>query len=649
MRKIAFLCQDLVGEGAQYATAMLVRGFVARGWQVDLLVSAFHDVRLGRGERAFETPVEARWIRLPSVKARRNVLAIRRYLKGTDAACVIAMGMNYEDALAIAGVGLWRRPRLYTVEHGIRFALAKPGLRERLRRRFNYSRMDGVLAVSQGVKDALCKTFGLSGAKVAVVYNPVVDDAFFRKLRQAARHPWLAGKTTPVVVTGGTLSQAKDHLTLIKAVEAVRRTRPVRLVVFGEGAYRARYEEYVREHGLEDVVSLPGFTDNLPAEERRADCYVSSSCLESFGIAIAEALASGVPVVATDCPCGPREILRDGRFGELVPVGDVAAMAAAICRCLDGGRAAAPAESWAPYAQDAIVARYERAIGGVEWLEPYVFDRKQFFRQWLAEAWVGSGGLLRREMTMGLPWRLKMLTYWLGLVFGLPRGLKNGKRLVVTSGGLPQYLAWPYCYRYEIVPMVWDCWPRYWDRLVRFLRRQRVRTVICTSRQTRDYVARQIPGIKAVWCPEGIKTALYPMGKPLADRPHDVMRMGRDAGGRVLYRTHEDLTRALRESKVLVCRPRCDTHPQEAGDVETLTQRYWEGMLSGCVIVGRAPRELVDFCGYNPVVEGVDAADVLADVSRYQGLVDRNRKFAEENADWSARIPLIVDALEEDR
>lgn len=649
MKKIAFLCQDLVGEGAQHATAMLVRGFVARGCKVDLLVSSFHDVRLGRGELAFETPSEARWIRLPSVKARHNISAIRKYLKETDAECVVAMGMNYEDALAIASVGLWRRPRLYTVEHGIRFALSRTSLRERLRRRFNYSRMDGVLAVSNGVKDSLCKKFGLSEAKVSVVYNPVVDDAFFRKLLHPARHPWIADKNMPVVVTAGTLSQAKDHLTLIKAIEVVRKSRPVRLVIFGEGSYRAEYESYIRERGLEDVVSMPGFTDNLPAEERMADCYVSSSRLESFGIAIVEALASGVPVVSTDCPCGPREILQGGEFGDLVPVGDVEAMASAIERCLDRGKSDPSPESWSRFTIDAIVARYELATCGVEMLEPYVFDRKQFFRQWAAETWVDAGGATHRDMTMAWPWRLKMLVHWLGLVFGLPRCLKNGRRLLVTSGGLPQYLVWPYCYRYDVVPMVWDCWPRYWRRLVGFLRRHRVRTVICTSRQTRDYVARQLPGVKAVWCPEGIKTGLYPMGDVLVRRTNDVMKMGRDADGRVLYKTHEELTRAMRESKVLICRPRCDTHPQDAGSVETLTQRYWEGMLSGCVVVGRAPRELVDFCGYNPVVEGVEVADVLSDISRYQDLVNKNRKFAEENADWSKRIPLIVEALEEGR
>ena len=106
----------------------------------------------------------------------------------------------------------------------------------------------------------------------------------------------------------------------------------------------------------------------------------------------------------------------------------------------------------------------------------------------------------------------------------------------------------------------------------------------------------------------------------------------------------------IRDAKMAICYPQCDTDPQRCGDVETMTQRYWECMLSGTLMIGRAPQELIDLCGYNPVITlGEHPAQqiekILNHIEAYQTLVDRNRLFAEQNADWSKRIPLVLDAL----
>lgn len=655
--KIAFLCQDLVGEGAQYATALMVRGFIAKGYEVDLLLSQYHTERLAKGERPFAIPDAANVIMMPSSKARGNIRMLRYYLKTTDAEAVVAMAMNYESALAIASIGLWRRPKLYTVEHGIRFALdgafgyaKKPCWwnRERLRRRLIYSRFDGILAVSAGVKRELKRMYGVKDAKIATVYNAVIDTEFYEKLARPTTHPWLVNKDVPTIVSAGTLSQAKDHLTLIKAVEELNRARHVRVVIFGEGSYRERYETYIKEHHLEDCVSLPGFSMSLPAEVKAADGYVSSSVLESFGIAITEALACGVPVIATDCPCGPREILLDGQYGELVSFGDVAAMKASIEKLLDGKVISATEESWKRFTREAIVGLYEKAIFDTTlWLEPYTFDNFQFFKQWVTEAWSNRAGHIKTEPW--LPWRLKFFFDKIGLAFALLWS-RNKRRLIITSGGNPGYLAVPHCYRYDLIPIVWDCWEPHWGKLLRFIKRNRTKLIFCTQSQVAAMVTERCPGTRAVWLPEGIKSSLYPMGPKLRERSGGVMKFGRDAGGKRLYPTHADLTAAMRDSKIVICRPRCDTNPEMAGCVETMTQRYWEAMLSGAIVVGRAPAELIRFCGYNPVVEAKSDAEieeVLANFERYQDLVDRNRAFAERHADWSNRMAIIEEAIKE--
>jgi len=98
---------------------------------------------------------------------------------------------------------------------------------------------------------------------------------------------------------------------------------------------RAALEARAAQLGVEEAVSLPGHTDNPFAHVARADLFVLSSVSEGMPSALIEALACGTPAVSTDCPSGPREILGDGRFGELVPVGDGEALAAAMSRALD--------------------------------------------------------------------------------------------------------------------------------------------------------------------------------------------------------------------------------------------------------------------------------------------------------------------------
>src|SRR5690606_29880659 len=143
-------------------------------------------------------------------------------------------------------------------------------------------------------------------------------------------HRWFAAGQPPVVLGVGSLTPRKDFATLVEAFAELRRRRPARLIVLGEGPERARLERLVDDLGLSDDVDLPAFTRNPFAYMSRAAVYVLSSNLEGLPGSLIQALACGCPSVATDCPSGPREILQDGRVGPLVDVGDAGAMAAAI-------------------------------------------------------------------------------------------------------------------------------------------------------------------------------------------------------------------------------------------------------------------------------------------------------------------------------
>jgi len=278
----------------------------------------------------------------------------------------------------------------------------------------------------------------------------------------------------------------------------------------------------------------------------------------------------------------------------------------------------------------------------IQWLRPFRQSDYQFFREWAIEAWEECGG--RVVSNLSIPWILRMLFGKLGFARSLFRFGRS--KLLVCCTGRPDYYVWPHCLFHEIIPVLWDCWPKYWPALVRFCRRCRVKTIFCTSSQVAEMLTKSVPGINAVWLPEGIKTDLYPMGPKLVDRKNDIMKFGRDVGGKLLYPTQESFSQGLRDSKIVICRPRCDTNPEHAQGLETLTQRYWECMLSGALIVGRAPQELIRFCGYNPVIEAPAGSSfvvsaVLANLADYQSLADRNRAFAESHADWRERMKVI--------
>jgi glycosyltransferase involved in cell wall biosynthesis len=202
--------------------------------------------------------------------------------------------------------------------------------------RIFYPRADAIIANCNGVADDVARLTGLSREHITTIYDPVVTPDLQEKMRAALDHPWFAPGSPPVLLAVGRLTAQKDFPTLLRAFARVRRVRPARLVILGEGRERTRLEALVRELGVAADVALPGFVINPLPYMKRAAALVLSSVYEGLPCVLIEAMACGCPVVSTDCPSGPAEILERGRYGALVPVGDVEAMAKAIHAALDG-------------------------------------------------------------------------------------------------------------------------------------------------------------------------------------------------------------------------------------------------------------------------------------------------------------------------
>jgi glycosyltransferase involved in cell wall biosynthesis len=219
-----------------------------------------------------------------------------------------------------------------------------------------------IVAVSRGAADDLARTAGLPRDRIEVVYNPVITPAMLALARQAPDHPWLAPGQPPVILGVGRLTGQKDFSTLVRAFAEVRRRRPARLIILGEGPDRTAIEAQARELGVADDVALPGFQENALAYMAGSAVFVLSSAWEGLPTVLIEALAAGTQVVSTDCPSGPREILQDGRLGALVSVGDAAALAAATLEALERPADAIPTDALLPFTRDASVDHYLRVI-----------------------------------------------------------------------------------------------------------------------------------------------------------------------------------------------------------------------------------------------------------------------------------------------
>jgi glycosyltransferase involved in cell wall biosynthesis len=201
--------------------------------------------------------------------------------------------------------------------------------------RATYRLADHRLAVSRRAADSLADVVHIDRSKVGVLYDGIDLSEIDRLMREPIRHPWLESSEAPVLLAAGRLVPQKGYPDLLHAVSILTQKRQARLLIIGDGPMRPTLEAEIRKRGLERAVELPGFQPNPYSWMARATTFVQASLFEGFGVAILEALACGAPVVATDCPSGPSEILQGGEFGILVPPGDPAALVAAMERILD--------------------------------------------------------------------------------------------------------------------------------------------------------------------------------------------------------------------------------------------------------------------------------------------------------------------------
>jgi glycosyltransferase involved in cell wall biosynthesis len=427
---IAILLNDLSGGGVERTMLTLARGFLSRGHGVDLVLARYG------GPLAAEVPEGARIVvpdargsmasRLAIARAdpaglgvlARPVLMAKRKRQGQmmprlpglvsylrrERPDVLVSAKYRPNLCAVWARRLARVPtRLVLTERtsvSEQFPKSRPNAHHRsvpmLMHRY-YPCADQIVTVSRDLADDLAAFAAIPRERILPIYNPVIDDRLHSAAAERPDHPWFRTGDLPIVLGVGRLERRKGFATLIRAFARVRRLRPLRLVILGggktakgEAADRAVLDALIRDLGVDADVSLPGFKLNPYAYMARASLFVLPSHYEGLPGVLIQAMACGCPVVSTDCPTGPREILEGGRYGPLVPVGDDQAMAEAIARVLDAPTPAAELRRRAAdFSVDAAVGNYLamfEAIGAGD-----------LSRQAPAEARYGQGRPMRQS------------------------------------------------------------------------------------------------------------------------------------------------------------------------------------------------------------------------------------------------------------
>ena len=358
---ITLLIPDLRGGGAERVAVNLANSFVQRGYAVDVVLLS------ANGELMAELLPGIRVVDLKANRLRSALFPLVRYLRQSRPAVLLAC------MWPLTVMALWARTlalvptRVVVAEHTTwsRDKIASTSWRRRKvgnTMHYAFSGADGIVIVSNGAADDLAHFANLDRKAITVIYNPVVGDAKPPAQTPLAPAGWWTGLHRKVLAVG-TLKSIKDYATLLQAFARLRHRVDARLLILGEGNWRAALEAQARQLGIETSVFMPGFVKDTSPYYQHADLHVLSSIGEGLPTVIIEALEAGTPVVSTDCPSGPREILSDGQFGRLVPVGDAVAIAAAMAESLSATHDTATLKARAQdFSIDKSVDQYEALL-----------------------------------------------------------------------------------------------------------------------------------------------------------------------------------------------------------------------------------------------------------------------------------------------
>lgn len=361
-KRLALFSPSLEGGGAERVMVTLANGFAERGIRVSLI--------LAKCEGPFLSQVSSsvRIVDLDAKRVRASVFGLARYLRQERPTALLSF-QTHTNLIAICARMLARVPFRLVVSERVSLAglASHPlGTTDRMLRKLigiAYRLADAVTVVSEAMVAELKKVTRLGDDRIHFVPNPVVTPDVRRLASETPVHRFAAEPGPPLILAAGRLTPQKDYPTLLRAFAHLRQNTRARLLILGEGPCRPELEALVEQLGLAADVDLPGFRPNPFPYMKAASLYVLCSRFEGLPGALIQAMSVGTAVVSTDCPTGPAEILEQGRWGKLVPVGDAAALAAAMRQALEDDAPPDVRRRAAYYSSDNSVSAYLDVLG----------------------------------------------------------------------------------------------------------------------------------------------------------------------------------------------------------------------------------------------------------------------------------------------
>jgi glycosyltransferase involved in cell wall biosynthesis len=330
--KIAFFIPAMYGGGAERVVLNLLEGMTAKDLDLDLVLAAAEGPYMDR------VPPTVNVVDLKAGRIINSILPLIRYLR-THKPSVLISHLNHANVIAlIAGYLSRTNTPIIVVAHNTLSVARATQLRGnvvKLIMKWLYPRANAVATVSLAAARDMEVELGLPVNSVHTIYNPIVDHRLFTQAQEVTEEKWLKPNSPPLYLSIGRLTEQKDFVTLLKSFALVKEHLDARLIILGEGELRQDITLLIKDLGIADSVSLPGFVKNPYPYLKAASAFILSSRWEGLPTVLVEAMACGCPVIATDCPSGPLEILEQGKYGTLVPIGNFQALSQAMIQVLN--------------------------------------------------------------------------------------------------------------------------------------------------------------------------------------------------------------------------------------------------------------------------------------------------------------------------
>jgi glycosyltransferase involved in cell wall biosynthesis len=327
--KITFFLPSLVGGGVEKVFVTLANGLSKNNYSVDFVLSNAMGVHLSALDK------EINVINLGKTHVATSFWGLTRYLRANQPPVIIT-GLSNANAAALLASRFFSRSTKTIITQHINWSqvlINNPSSKEVLvyyLSKYLYPLATRIVGISAGITNEIHNMRNIDPRKIVCIYNPVVTTQMLEFAKQQPHHKWFAKKNEPILIGAGRLEQQKDFETLIRAFHKVQSQIACKLIILGEGSERKKLERLIHDLNLTHRVELPGFFSNPYSFIAHADLFVLSSRYEGLPTVLIEAIGCKTPVVSTNCLSGPAEILDEGKYGKLVDVGNVDALAEAI-------------------------------------------------------------------------------------------------------------------------------------------------------------------------------------------------------------------------------------------------------------------------------------------------------------------------------